>query len=80
MRRAGVALLLLAAAGCASAGPTTRLAWDNMATCKHCNCLMLADADPAAKCNVCNCGFANHQCMSKRPATSCPLRREAKAQ
>lgn len=31
--------------------------------CKHCNCYMPADADPAAPCTVCNCGYKNAQCI-----------------
>ncbi|MBI3318174.1 MAG: hypothetical protein HYZ90_03380 [Candidatus Omnitrophica bacterium] len=67
----GIGVVLLFLAGCAHAGETpVRLASACPANppgptvlCKHCNCYMPADADPAAPCTVCNCGYRNAQCV-----------------
>ncbi len=75
MRRLGylaVMCLLMAGSGCArpfEAGRTRakqpgmcHLASSAQVVCKHCNCLMPADLNPAADCPACNCHRQVHQC------------------
>ena len=52
-----------------------QVAWDAMVTCRHCNCLMSADADPAAACSVCHCGFQAQQCITHSASTQCQRHR-----
>ncbi len=75
--RFAAAIVVVMACGCSGLSPAMRLARDNGVTCKHCNCLMPADADPAAQCTVCHCGFHNHQCLTGQRASQCLLRPRA---
>ena len=56
--------------GCAGLRPS-RLASAAVVTCKHCNCLMPANAVPESPCGVCRCGFRAAQCVGRGSASQC---------
>ena len=68
IRFAFLAAALVLLAGCAHSRPiAVARACANpagaTAVCKHCNCLMPADAPPDGTCTVCNCGYRNAACV-----------------
>ena len=73
-------LVLLALTGCAAQRTTRFAALTNVVVCKHCNCLMPADADPDSECTVCNCHRRAHACAlgGRGGGAQCPLRRAAR--
>lgn len=66
MRRASaMAALLLAAAlpGCSSLKEGRLFADAGEQICRHCNCYMPKQYDPADKCAVCDCGYTYGKCV-----------------
>ena len=73
-------LIVLALSGCAHRAARFA-ALTNVVVCKHCNCLMPADADPDSECAVCNCHRRAQDCalgIRAGGAPQCPLRHAAR--
>ena len=49
-----------------SSGPRVRVAWNDVAVCKHCNCYMPAQLPEDAPCPVCECGKQAALCFRGR--------------
>ena len=67
-------VLALSLMGCSGLSQGPRVAWAGMTTCRHCNCLMPADVDPASRCAACHCGRPAYQCMMTTPSSQCRRR------
>ncbi|GEM_PF-6825372 len=62
--RSGLLLVVLAA-GCATAPVDLTRFHETAHLCVHCNCFMPKGTDPHAVCAVCKCGKLSHQCARR---------------